>query len=127
MIQPVMPVTVDLPLVPPMAMPVGAALNSVASSSARLMRGQPSSLARTTSGTVSSTAAEATSVWRGEVMPLPSCGKSVKPRLSSQANFSAVRPWSRLRSEPATSAPWPLRIKASGNMPDPPMPQKNQG
>jgi hypothetical protein len=61
MIQPVMPVTVDLPLVPPMAMPQGATLNSRASSSARLIRGQPSSRARTISGTVSSTAAEATS------------------------------------------------------------------
>jgi hypothetical protein len=94
MIQPSMPVTVDLPLVPPTAMPVGAALNSVASSSARVMRGQPSSLARTTSGTVSSIAAEATRVCSAEVTPLPSCGKSSKPWLRSQANFSGVRPWS---------------------------------
>ena len=94
MIQPSMPVTVDLPLVPPTAMPVSAALNRVASSSARVMRGQPSSRARTTSGTVSSIAAEATSVWLLEVTPLPSCGNSLKPARSSQANFSGVRPWS---------------------------------
>ena len=92
MIQPVMPVTVDLPEVPPMAIPKGAALNNVARSCARLMRGQPSSFARITSGTVSSTAAEATSVCTAPEMPLPSCGCSSKPRLSSQANFSGVRP-----------------------------------
>jgi len=92
MIQPIMPVTVDLPLVPPTAMDCGAALNSVASNCARLIRAQPSSSARTTSGTVSSTAAEATSVWLAVVIPLPSCGNRVKPSVSSQANFSGVRP-----------------------------------
>ena len=39
-------------------------------SSARLIRGQPSSRARTISGTVSSTAAEATSTCAAEVIPL---------------------------------------------------------
>jgi hypothetical protein len=29
-----------------------------------------------------------------------------------------------MRSDPSTTQPWPLRIKASGNMPLPPMPQK---
>ena len=58
-----MPVTVDLPLVPPTAMLVAAAFRSSASSSGRALRGRPSSFARTTSGTLSSTAAEATSVW----------------------------------------------------------------
>ena len=105
MIQPSIPVTVDFPLVPPTAIPCGAALNRVASSSARLIREQPSSRARTTSGTLSSTAAEATSVWSAETMPLPSCGCSAMPRLSSQANFSGLRPWSRLRSDPAIVAP----------------------
>ena len=125
-IQPIIPVTVDLPLVPPTAIPTGAALNKAESSSARLIRAQPSSRARTTSGTVSSTAAEATSVWSAAEMPLPSCGWSAKPCRSSHANFSGVRPWSRLRSEPATLAPCPLRIIASGSIPEPPMPQKNQ-
>ncbi len=91
-IHPVIPVTVDLPLVPPMAMPTSAALNKVARSSARLIRAQPSCFARTTSGTVSSTAAEATSVCAAAVIPLPSCGNSAKPSDSSQANFSGVRP-----------------------------------
>ena len=50
-IQPIMPVTVDLPLVPPTAMPIGAALNSSASSSARLIRSRPSAFAFTMSGT----------------------------------------------------------------------------
>src|SRR5690606_21830434 len=87
----------------------------------------PSSFARTISGTVSSTAALATRTCAALLMPLPSWGNSVKPSRSSAANFSGVRPWSRLRSEPATSAPRPLRIVASGSMPEPPMPQKNQG
>ena len=74
MIQPVIPVTVLLPLVPPTAIRTGAALNSLASSCARDRRGQPSSFARTISGTLSSTAAEATSTCSGAVIPLPSCG-----------------------------------------------------
>ncbi len=126
-IQPSIPVTVDLPLVPPTAIPVGAALNRPESSSARVIRRQPSSLARTISGTLSSIAAEATRTCSAEMMPLPSCGNRAMPLLSSQANFSGVRPWSRLRSDPATSAPRPLRIIASGSIPDPPIPQKNQG
>ena len=40
-IQPIMPVVVDLPLVPPTAMLCGAALNSWASSSARRITGTP--------------------------------------------------------------------------------------
>ena len=41
-----------------------------------------------------------------------------------KANFSARRPWSRARSEPATVLPRAFRISASGSMPLPPMPQK---
>jgi len=127
MIQPVMPVTVDLPLVPPIAIEVGAALNRADSNSARLARRQPSSLARATSGTVSSIAALATRTCSGRVMPLPSCGNRAIPCASNQANFSALRPWSRLRSEPAISAPRACRMQASGSMPEPPMPQKKNG
>ncbi len=79
-----MPVTVDLPLVPPTAMPSGAALNSSASSSGRAIRGAPSSAARTTSGTVSSIAAEVTTIWSAPVMPLPSCGKRAMPRAAQE-------------------------------------------
>ena len=57
----------------------------------RILR-HPSSAARTISGTVSSTAAEATRICSAEVIPLPSCGCSSNPRLSSHANFSGVRP-----------------------------------
>src|SRR3712207_8241377 len=46
----IMPVTVDLPLVPPTAILLGAALNSSASSSGRFTRSAPSSVALTTSG-----------------------------------------------------------------------------
>ena len=57
-IQAIMPVVVDLPLVPATPMRTGAALNSSASSSARFSRAAPTRWAATTSGTVSSTAAE---------------------------------------------------------------------
>ena len=126
-IQPIIPVTVLLPDVPPTAMEVGAALTRRASICARLMRAAPNSRARTTSGTLSSTAAEATRTCAALVMPLPSCGNILMPRLWSHANFSGVRPASKLRSDPAISAPSPFRISAKGNIPDPPMPQKNHG
>jgi hypothetical protein len=58
-IQPIIPVVVDLPLVPPMAMLRGAALKSAASSSARVVIFAPSRRAACTSGTLSSTAAAA--------------------------------------------------------------------
>ena len=73
-----MPVTVDLPLVPPTATLRCAAFSSLARNCGRVRWGRPSSFARTTSGTVASTAAEVTSV-----MPLrspdPSCGNSWIP------------------------------------------------
>jgi hypothetical protein len=78
-IQPSIAVTVDLPLVPATATPVPAALNSEALSWARVIRGQPSSPARTISGTLSSTAAEATITCSAFVTPLPSCGNREKP------------------------------------------------
>jgi hypothetical protein len=58
-IQPIMPVTVDFPLVPPTATLRGALLNKSASSSARVMRAQPKAFALATSGTLSSIAADA--------------------------------------------------------------------
>ena len=90
-IQPVMPVTVDLPLVPPMAMGSGAALNSSASNWARVLRGQPSRLAAAISGTSSSIAALAISVCPA-FRPLPSCGNSVMPLARNQSNLSSLRP-----------------------------------
>ena len=62
MIQAIIPVTVDLPLVPATPMRQEAALNIAALSSARVMRVQPNTRARATSGTVSSIAAEATKI-----------------------------------------------------------------
>src|SRR3546814_12516310 len=44
-IQPIMPVTVDLPLVPPMPIARSAALNSAALRSARVRRSRPSAFA----------------------------------------------------------------------------------
>ncbi len=61
-IQPIMPVVVDLPLVPATPIRNGAALKSSASNSARVTIGAPMRRAATTSGTVSSTAAEITTV-----------------------------------------------------------------
>jgi len=121
---PAMPVVVDLPLVPPMAMPVGAALNSSANSSARVMRASPSRAAARTSGTVSSTAADATRICSGRVSPLPSCLCSPMPRARRKSNLGAVLPWSSDRSDPSTAWPSPRRISASGSIPLPPMPQK---
>ncbi len=119
-----MPVTVDLPLVPPTAMPMGAALNNKARSSARLMRFRPSAFAFTMSGTWSSIAAVATKIWSALVRPLPSCGKRAMPWLSRKLNLDPSRPWSSIRSEPATVAPCARTIIASGIMPLPPMPEK---
>ena len=125
-IQPIMPVTVDLPLVP--AMPIGSslALNRVLSSSARLIRAQPSRVAVTISATVSSTAAEATTICSADTMPLPSCGCSRMPRAIRLSNLAGTRPWSSPRSDPSTIAPRPARIVASGSMPDPPMPTRKK-
>ena len=119
-----MPVVVDLPLVPPTAMLCGAALNSWASSSARRITGTPRRRADCTSGTVSSTAAEVTRICSARVTPLPSCGCRPMPRSRRNSNFCASRPWSSDRSEPSTEQPLARRIRASGNIPLPPMPQK---
>ncbi len=61
-IQPIIPVVVDLPLVPATPMPMGAALNRSASKSARDIRRIPRRFAARTSGTVSSMAVEATRI-----------------------------------------------------------------
>ena len=61
-IQPIIPVVVDLPLVPPTAMLRAAPLNRSAKSSARVIRVAPTLNAAATSGTVSSTAADATRI-----------------------------------------------------------------
>ena len=61
-IQPSMPVTVDLPLVPAIAIPAPLVLKRMELSSARVRRRQPSALACAISGTVSSIAAEATTI-----------------------------------------------------------------
>jgi hypothetical protein len=87
-----MPVTVDLPLVPATAIPAPLVLNRIELSSARVSLRQPSSAARAISGTLSSTAALATTTWSGERTPLPSCGYSTNPSRSSARNFSGVRP-----------------------------------
>ena len=57
-----MPVVVDLPLVPATPIESGAALNNCASSSARVTTFAPTRRAATMSGTVASTAAEATTI-----------------------------------------------------------------
>ena len=43
---------------------------------------------------------------------------------SQEFELGPSRPWSSIRSEPATVAPWPRTIIASGIMPLPPMPEK---
>ena len=123
-IQPIMPVTVDFPLVP--ATPIGSvlALNSDASSSGRLSRSAPTRSAATISATLASTAADATTICSAEVTPDPSCGNSVTPFAARSSNFAGSRPASRVRSEPATRAPRPARIIASGIIPLPPIPTK---
>ena len=78
-IQPIMPVVVDLPLVPATPMLVFAALNNCARSSARVMNVAPTARADATSGTVSSTAADATTICSWRVTPEPSCGNSAMP------------------------------------------------
>jgi len=61
-IQPIMPVTVDLPLVPATPIGIVLALNRSASISARVRRGQSSRSAAIMSGTVGSIAAEAMTI-----------------------------------------------------------------
>jgi hypothetical protein len=118
------PVTVLLPLVPATPIRVGAALNRLLSSSARVMAAAPIRRAAMTSGMVSSTAAEVTRIWSGDVIPLPSCGCSGTPRARRKSNLAAVRPWSSARSEPSTRAPRACMTRARGSMPLPPIPQK---
>ncbi len=121
-----MPVTVDLPLVPATPIRLADALNSDASSSARVIRCAPTASAATMSGTVASTAAEATTIWSADTIPLPSWRWSAMPRAARSSNFAGNRPESRLRSDPATVAPRPARIIASGIMPEPPIPTKKK-
>ena len=102
-IQPIMPVVVDLPLVPPTAMLCGAALKSWASNSARRITGTPSRRAACTSGTVSSTAADVTRICSARVTPLPSWACSSIPCFRRNSNFGPSRPWSRDRSDPSTA------------------------
>ncbi len=119
-----MPVVVDFPLVPATPTDSGAALNSSASSSAREMIAAPARRAAWTSGTVSSTAPDATRIWSARVIPLPSWGCRPTPRLLRKSNLAPLRPWSRARSEPSTVAPRAWTISARGAMPLPPTPQK---
>ena len=63
-----------------------------ANSSARVMSLAPMARAAFTSGTVSSTAAEVTTMKSARVMPLPSWGWSLIPRARRNSNLSAVRP-----------------------------------
>ena len=71
---------------------VFAALNNCASNSARVTNAAPTRLADATSGTVSSTAADATTICSLRVTPEPSCGKSAMPCPRRKSNFSVVRP-----------------------------------
>ncbi|MCY1170889.1 hypothetical protein D9M73_109790 [compost metagenome] len=123
-IQPIMPVTVDLPLVP--ATPIGSslALNRDASNCGRLSRCAPTRSAATMSATLGSTAAEATTICSAEVTPEPSCGNSATPLAARSANLAGKRPASSVRSDPATLVPRPARIIARGIMPLPPIPTK---
>ena len=102
-IQPIMPVVVDLPLVPATPMrdrcrveqigqQLGAQQDSGADRAAR-----PGCRAR-----CPRPRPEATTICSGRVTPVPSCGKSSMPRARRKSNLSAVRPWSSARSEPAT-------------------------
>src|SRR5829696_3628271 len=125
-IQPIMPVTVDFPLVPPTATLRCASFSSWARNCGRVRCVRPSSRARTTSGTVSSTAAEVTSSMPG-CSPDPSCGNSWMPSDFRYSNLCGVRPASSERSEPATFAPLARTMLASGNIPLPPIPLKKTG
>ena len=69
-----MPVMVDLPEVPATPMEAGATLNSSLSSWGRVLMVAPTAFAAPMSGTVSSTAPVAMTVWSGRVTPEPSCG-----------------------------------------------------
>lgn len=120
----IMPVTVDLPLVPATPIGSGLALNRSASRSARRIRRHPVACAATMSATLSSTAAEATTIWSAETIPLPSCANRSMPSARNAANLAGTRPWSSPRSDPATTAPRPRRIMASGIIPDPPIPTR---
>ncbi len=62
------------------------------------------------------------------IMPLPSCGKQREAlRIPARRIFPACGPGRGCGPNRRPAAPCPFRISASGNMPDPPMPQKNQG
>ena len=90
-IQAIIPVMVDLPLVPATPTEVGAALKIWLSSSGRVTICAPARFAAPMSGTVSSTAPVATTIWSPRT-PDPSCACSTTPCALSQSNFSGVRP-----------------------------------
>src|ERR1019366_1937066 len=125
-IQPIMPVVVDLPLVPATPMRWAAALNSSASSSARVMMARSSRRADWTSGMLSSTAPDITRIWPRRFTPLPSWGCRATPRPRRKSNRAVLRPWSSARSEPSTTPPRAKTISARGVMPLPPTPQKKE-
>ncbi len=124
-IQPIMPVVVDLPLVPATPMLEGAALNSSASSAPRgdqraaqppcgldvrhrlLDRGRGDDDLRRVDDAAAVLREQRDAAGAQEVEFRRPCG-----------------PGRRARSEPATAAPCSLRMSASGSMPLPPMPQK---
>ncbi len=99
-----MPVVVDLPDVPPTATRDWRGVDQFGQQFRPLdLTAQPSVFAATMSGTVSSTAAEVTSIWLALVTPEPSCGWRPMPRAFRKSNFAAVRPASSDRSDPSTS------------------------
>ena len=71
-IQPIIPVVVDLPLVPATPIRRPAALKSSDRSVGRVTTVAPRRFAARTSGTTSSIAAETTRIWSADVRPLPS-------------------------------------------------------
>ena len=87
-----MPVVVDLPLVPATPIADGASLKSWASSSARDRRAAPTSAAAITSGTLSSTAAEATRICPARKTPEPSWAWSAIPNPLKLVEFGVGAP-----------------------------------
>ena len=123
-----MPVTVDLPLVPPTAIGIVASLNRSASISARVRRAQPRRSAATMSGTVGSIAAEAIDDLVGRSDPAAVLREQLDAQIAEILELggqprlveAAVRPRD-------ASRPCAARIIASGIIPDPPMPTKKAG
>ena len=120
-----MPVTVDLPLVP--ATPIGsaAALNSEASSSARVIRAAPMRVRGDDIGhaRLDRGRGDDDLIGRGDAAAVlreqRDAARAQRIELGGQP-----APDRAPRSDPATCAPRPARIIASGIMPEPPMPTK---